>query len=667
MKNDINYWINRWQKSKNFRVENDRIKPRSYLFSSFSKTNLYGFQDGNLRPVLVGDFFSRYQRMVGFNVLYPIGYDSLGMKSFMENKKHSNSINDDISLIFKDQMLKLGIGIDSTNEIDLKHDEYVSLLQLAFVDLYEAEYIKYGNIDVYQTKDKKKIFDTYFKNNKLYPNRVKAFYLDIENSIDNIVSKINELNTSKDIKNSLLNMLEPKRKITIQFMVTNGKILNIEFENPQYIGGISYIMLHPDYFDLSEYVLFEEYEAVEKYFLDDSNNDFGVFSGNYAINPLTGKQIPIFISINHECPIFASIPFIDEEEYEIAVSEGLPAIDIVQDGVLIESDFLNGLTVEDARNTLIDRFEEAEIGVSVEYYSKKKILLSSLDSFGALLPFLVDGDKVYSLKKHLPFVFSSKFRPVLSEKIDVPGEVIEGSINHLFSTGLLPILAMMYDNIGASISIFSKEAISLFNQWNSIELLCINKNELFEYIFMPCVILGLIEKEKNVCLPPLFKELVLVNETFDDNYLKFEKSKNEVFMISNYLNEYRSDSLRLYFLSKPLNQDFIFSLDELESLNNIVKSIEEFYDKDFIGENNLNSDFDELVNKCNTLLYEKRVDDYINSVIDFYKVKLWKESLTYSQGLKFLKLLYPFMPFLAEDIYSNVFSGRYLISDDGWI
>ena len=96
MKNDYSFWINKWNKSNNFRVENNLIKPKSYLFSSFPKTNLYGFQDGNLRPVLIGDFFSRYQRMTGFNVLYPVGFDSLGLTSFMENKKRiSQSTNVD--------------------------------------------------------------------------------------------------------------------------------------------------------------------------------------------------------------------------------------------------------------------------------------------------------------------------------------------------------------------------------------------------------------------------------------------------------------------------------------------------------------------------------------------------------------------------------------------
>ena len=105
------------------------------------------------------------------------------------------------------------------------------------------------------------------------------------------------------------------------------------------------------------------------------------------------------------------------------------------------------------------------------YYEKKEILLSSTDTLGALIPFLKDSDnKIYSLKKHLPFIFSPQFRPILGNDVDVPGRTIEGSIYLIFSTGLAPILSLIYDEIGGSSSIFSKETINMLKQWNGIEV-----------------------------------------------------------------------------------------------------------------------------------------------------------------------------------------------------
>lgn len=668
MKKDYSHWIDQWQKSKNFRVENDRIKPKSYLFSSFPKTNLYGFQDGNIRLVLVGDFYSRYQRMAGYNVLFPTGFDSLGLSSFMENKKHSNTINDDISNLFAEQMLKLGVGIDKQKQIDLKHDEYVSSLQLAFIELYERGYIRYDYVDVLQDKSGKKIVDPYFFKKNLSYNRVKAFYLDLSEIKNQLLENIDKLNVSQEIRQPLKAMLEPKESLTIPFAVTNGAKLSVTLKEPEYLGGISYISIHPDYIDFSLYTLYEEFPAIEKYLSDDNTNDFGVFSGTYAINPLTGKKIPIFVSVKYDCDIYVANPFLNPEDRLTALEEGLPVVDVVQNGVFIESDFLNGIAVEEGRKLLTDRFMEADMCTLQEYYSKDKILLSSYDTFGALIPFLKDSDdKIYSLKKHLPFVFSPKFRPILSEDIDVPGSIMPGSINHNFSSGMISLLALLYDDIGASISIFSKEALQLFQAWNGIELMVIPKEELFENVFIPLCILTIIQKEKKVSLPPLFKQLQLVHPVFNSSYLPMTRANNTLFEISKYLDEYHGDAIRLYFLSRPLAEDFIFSEEELASMANLIKAIEMYYAKAFVPANSLTAEFKKLIEVCSQYLWEKQTDAYVGEILRFYKTVLWNKEITAKQGLIFLKLLYPVCPFLAEDIYNSIFKGKYLISDDGWV
>ena len=668
MKNSYEFWIKKWQKSKTFRVENDRIKPKSYLFSSFPKTNMYGFQNGNIRQILTGDFLARYQRMAGYNVLFPTGFDSLCLSAFLENKRHNNTIDDEISAIFEEQMLNLGVGIDDLKEIDLKHNDYLADLQLAFIELYEKGYIKYNYIEVYQDKRKQKIFDSYFKNSSLSPNRILAFYLDISEVKENITKSIEALPLSFDFKNELFKILEPSQSLTIPFLVTNGSKLNITLKEPQFMGGISFILIHPDYIDFSQYTLYEEYSAIEKYLADDNTNDFGVFTGTYAVNPLTGKKIPIFVSVKFDIDIYVANPYLNSNDRQMAIEEGLPYVDVVQNGVFIESDFLNGLSLDEGKKLLIDNFLAAEMATVNTYYSKDKILLSSLDTYGALIPFLKDNDNnIYSLKSFLPLTFSAKFRPILSEDIDVPGSLMSGSINHLFSTGMLPFLALLYDDIGASTSIFSPEALKAYAQWKGIETLTISPKELFELVFFPICIKAIIEKEKGANLPPLFQNIILVNDTFDDNYELMSRANNNLFDLSKQLKVYGGDAVRGYFLSKPLNQDFIFSEDELASFANLLMAIESYFNEDFVSSNNLGEKIKSLIKESNKLIGEKNIEGYIALLLNFYKTILWKERPTKKQALVFLKLLYPIIPFLVEDLYKEVFMGKYLISDDGWI
>ncbi len=668
MKKDREYWINEWKKSKNFRVEKDRIKPKSYLFSSFPKTNLYGFQDGNVRPILIGDFFSRYLRMIGNNVLFPLGFDSLGLTSYLENKRLSSTINDDISSVFEEQMLHLGIGIDEEKKIDLKHEDFLESLQLAFIEFYERQFIRYGQIDVYQDKSGKKILDSYFYKKTLYPNRIQGFYFDIKEITEDILKSIQELNTEEEVKKELIDMLEVKESLDISFTTTNGAKLTFNFKEPEYIGGISFILLHPDYINFEDYTLYEEYSAIELYLSEDNTNDFGVFTGNYAINPLTGKKIPIFLSVNEDCPIYFANPYLNPKDRITAQEEGLPIIDVVQNGVFIESDFLNGIPLAEGRKLIIEQFVKADIAVPKSYYSKDKILLSSLDSLGALLPFFVDHeDQLYSLKRYLPFVLSNKFRPVLSEDIDVPGNMISGSMNHIFSTGILPFLAILYDSVGESTSIFSEDAIRSFQMWKGIELFTIAKDELYENVFVPLCIKCFIEKEKRVVLPPLFHHLILLHPVYDEDYHKLSKTNNNLLDFSKELDKYSGDAMRMYFFSKPFNQDFIYSETELASIKNLRKSIEELYMKPFVKEDALEDSFQTLTECVLLALQDKNICQYTTLLIAFFKEHLWQNSITAKHGLLYLKLLYPVCPFLAEDIYQSVYKGKYLISDDGWI
>ncbi len=668
MKKDSQYWIEEWQRSKNFRVEKDRIKPKSYLFSSFPKTNLYGFQDGNIRGALVGDFFSRYERMDGKNVLFPLGFDSLGLSSYLENKRLSSTINDDISFVFEEQMLKLGIGLDQEKKIDLKHEDFLEALQLAFIELYERGYIQFGEIDVFQDKSGKKIFDSYFHKKTLYPNRVRAFYLNISEIMEGLLHNIKDLNTTDEVKAELTKMLEIKESLEITFAVTNGSKLKYTFKEPEYIGGISYILIHPDYIDFEAYTQYEEFSAIELYLSSDNTNDFGVFTGNYAINPLTGKKIPIFLSINEDCPVYFANPYLNSKDRIVAQEERLPIIDVVQNGVFIESDFLNGIPVLEGRDLIIEQFVKADIATTNSYYSKDKILLSSLDALGALIPFFMDQEEhLYSLKKHLPFVLSNKFRPVLSDDIDVPGNMISGSMNHIFSAAMLPFLAILYDNVGESTSIFSDAAIHNFKLWNGMELLAISKDELYENVFVSLCIKCIIEKEKKVGLPNLFHKLILIHPTFDEQYHKLSKANNNLLDFEKELDRYSGDAMRMYFLSKPLNQDFIYSETELASIKNLTKSIEELYMKPFAKEDTLEEQLQALIHNALEALKDKNITLYTTLLIDFFKENLWQSTVTGKHGLIYLKLLYPVCPFLAEDIYLNVYKGKYLISDDGWI
>ncbi len=665
---DTQYWITRWKKSKNFEMEQDRIKPKFYLFAPFPKTNQYGFQDAQIRSLIAIDVLSKYRRMAGYNVLFPIGYDSLGLSAFMENKKHSNTINDDLARLFQRQIYELGISIDEQKEINLRHDSYLSSLQLAFIELYERGYIRYENTTVFQDRKTKKIFDSYFQKPSFEQTVVPAFYLDLNPIKDDLIVKINQLPVDSSTKEQLFQILEPQKSLTVPFSVTNHLMLEITLKYPEWLGGVTYICLHPDYPDFSSYIVYDEYPAVEAYLSDEGKDSFGVFSGNYAISPLTGKKIPIFISTEYREWIHLGNPAYSAIDRTIAEQEGLPIMEVIENNVLINSDFLNGLSIEQARTKIIDVFQEAEMATVQTYYAKDRILLSSSDAFGALLPFLKDeNEQLYTLKNHLPFQLSSSFRPVLKEDIAIPGNPLKGSINHIFSSGMIPFLALLYDDIGANSSIFSDEATQLFTNWQGISFLAISESEIMESLFFPLVIHTILEKENQVVLPPYCRHLQWVGDVFDEHALKMNRANHNLFDMDRILNEYKADAIRVYFLHAPLDQNFLFQEEELASTAHLLKDIESFFHKDFVEDNNsIDYVLFELWKDLTTRLQQNEITTYATTLFNFYKQVLWQQQITLSQAKLFLKLLYPLAPFLSEDLYAFLCGGKYLISDEGW-
>lgn len=657
------YWIKRWKMSHNFSVEYDRIKPKSYIFSTFPKTNIYGFQDGNIRKVITGDFFSRFLRMMGYNVLFPLGYDSLGLKAFIENKKRSNVINDDISLIFKNQMLDLGVGIDPKCEIDLKHNVYLSSLQLSFIELYERGYIKYGDVLAYVDSKTNKYYDLNIKDDGLNKSYVKAFYLDISFIGDIILDKIKELNVNVEFKNKLISFLKPNRGLDVRFYV-NGHVLNGVMKNPELMGGISFIALNPDYIDFQLFTDYSEFLDIEKY-LNNECDKMGVFSGSCGINPLTGEKIPVYISNLYDEGVHIGIPCCSKKDLEFALNLNIDYVEILEDSFLINSDFLNGMSLEVAKEMIISSFLEADLASVYEYYDCDKIIVSSSDQFGALLPFLLtEEEELYSLKSHLPFFLSNKFRPVIDEGINVMANALDGSINHIFSSGMLPIISFEYDDIGALVSLFNKDLVNAIKAWNGIDLLIVSKEEVFENIFFPICIFAILENEFKIKLPSLAQNVIVVDQTCDKNGDFLRKINNNIFDIEKYLNKYGGDVLRLVFLKNRLDLQFVFKEELLDKALYLINDINDYYHLEF-SDGGILPELKSLALECIKLANDKKIFEYVDLVSDFYSSVLFRKQISVESGILFLKLLYPIMPFVTEDIYEDVFKSKYLISDDG--
>ncbi|MBQ9124143.1 MAG: class I tRNA ligase family protein [Acholeplasmatales bacterium] len=662
---DKTYWYKRWQNDKCFVIENDRLKKKSYIYTPFPKTNIFGFQDGDVRRLIASDIIARYQRMQDKNVLFPTGYHSLCNSSFVENKKYSNILNDDISNIFKSQMLALGIGINESKDIDMRHKEFLGNLQYAFIELYEKKYIEYKYSKVYFDEKLNKIYDYLNEKHELPIMNHKCFVLEFESLIPEILKDINRIQCSDKLKKKLINGLRPKTVLKLELAVSNGNLLPVEIKEPQFLGGVSYIFLNPEFIDITHYVHINEYRNVMNYL--ENGLDTCVYTGLTAQNPLTGNAIPIYISTIYNKDAYLGIPNVDSNDNRIALESGIEIINILDNELLMNSDMLDGLNIAQAKNKIIDLFLDAEIAKLETTYENHSVNLSSLDNFGPLFPFLEDKQtgKIASLKGYLPYAFSSKLRPILSDDVDILGTTMNGTINNLFTEGLAPILSVIHDDIGAIESIFSRVSKDDLADWLPIDYAIVDEESIYSSILMPIIFYNIIKKESGYDLPNIFNRVLVSPKTLDSSRNIIKRSSNNLIDMTNILDMYYPDTVRLYCMATPLNYALGFDANIIKELDKTIRYIENALEScnDVI---NYDYDFDNFITACNKALEDYDLYEYAKCIYQFINKTILRKSLNKKQALAFIKVLYPLMPFVSEEIYKNIFNGRYSIINEEW-
>ena len=665
---DYEYYINKWKLEKSFKIESDKIKEKYYIYTEFPMANQYGFQNINLKGIVSSDIYSRFYRMNDKNVFFPLGFHTLSKSSFVETKKLSNYLNDDLANIMHKQLLNLGIGINENKLIDLRHNEYLASLQQAFIDFYEKGYIEYKNRYVYYDKAHEKIYDELtIKNNKLPYIDYRCFVLKIKDLKDKILKSINDLDTSIEIKNKLISYLGPKRIMDIDFITSNFSTIHLEIDNPEYMAGISFIFINPDYADITNYLDSSYYNDVFNY-LDGKDDRIFAFTGVYATNPLTGKDIPLFISTMYNMPFYVGNPSLDEEDMALALENSIETPIILKNDKLINSDFLDGLDKDEANQKIFEMFLDAEICKEHIIYTNDEINLSSIDNFGPLFPYLEDKDtkKIKSLKGHLPYAFSDKLRPTLIDNVDIVGDTMNGTINNLFTEGMLPILAILYDSIGSIVPIFSNDALDQYYDFGSIKYAIVSKNNILETIFMPLVFGIIINKELDDDLLKIEK-VDVYSDLLDKDSELIKRSNNNLVDLDSLLKEYGPDAIRYYLIkASNLDEDLKVDEEEIKELSIKINKLEKTLKR--IGEGSSRLDYlvFNLLMDTTKALKDKKINKYVNLLNDFIDNHMNDVELSDKECLTFIKIISPILPFVAEEIYKERFNGKYSILNEAW-
>ncbi len=431
-------WQKVWDDEKAFAATNDYSKPKYYALVEFPYPSGQGLHVGHPRPYTALDIVARKRRMQGYNVLYPMGWDAFGLPTenyAIKNKIHPKIVTENNVKHFKDQLHSLGYSFDWDREINTTDPKYYKWTQWIFLKLFKAglAYKKEMPIN-WCTSCKVGLANEEVVNGVCercgapVVRKVKSeWMLKITDYADKLIEGLNDVDYIERVKVSQKNWIGRSTGAEVDFQIkdTEDK-LRIYTTRCDTLFGVTYMVVSPEHSYLDKYKdQIKNWEEIVAYREQASRkSDFeraelakdktGVaIDGLTAINPVNGKEVPIWVSdyvlMSYGTGAIMAVPAHDERDWEFAKKFHLPIIQVVAKngeevdvneaaftdvatGVLINSDFLNGLEVKDAKEKMIKFLEEKGIGQAKTNYKLRDWVFSRQRYWGEPIP-IVHCDK----------------------------------------------------------------------------------------------------------------------------------------------------------------------------------------------------------------------------------------------------------------------------------
>jgi leucyl-tRNA synthetase, eubacterial and mitochondrial family len=431
-------WQKVWDDEKAFAATNDYSKPKYYALVEFPYPSGQGLHVGHPRPYTALDIVARKRRMQGYNVLYPMGWDAFGLPTenyAIKNKIHPKIVTENNVKHFKDQLHSLGYSFDWDREINTTDPKYYKWTQWIFLKLFKAglAYKKEMPIN-WCTSCKVGLANEEVVNGVCercgapVVRKVKSeWMLKITDYADKLIEGLNDVDYIERVKVSQKNWIGRSTGAEVDFQIkdTEDK-LRIYTTRCDTLFGVTYMVVSPEHPYLDKYKdQIKNWEEIVAYREQASRkSDFeraelakdktGVaIDGLTAINPVNGKEVPIWVSdyvlMSYGTGAIMAVPAHDERDWEFAKKFHLPILQVVAKngeevdvneaaftdvatGVLINSDFLNGLEVKDAKEKMIKFLEEKGIGQAKTNYKLRDWVFSRQRYWGEPIP-IVHCDK----------------------------------------------------------------------------------------------------------------------------------------------------------------------------------------------------------------------------------------------------------------------------------
>lgn len=427
-------WQKAWEEKGCFHAEENSDKKKFYALIEFPYPSGQGLHVGHPRPYTALDVVSRKRRLQGYNVLYPIGWDAFGLPTenyAIKNHIHPEIVTKNNVARFKKQIQSLGISFDWSREINTTDPEYYKWTQWIFLQLFKHGLAYKKEMAVNWCTSCKCVLANEEVVNGVCERcgsevvrKVKSqWMLKITEYADRLIKDLDLVDYPDRVKAQQKNWIGKSTGAEVDFNTTEGDKLTVYTTRCDTLFGATYMVISPEHPCIEKWNdKIKNIEDVKAYQAEAAKkSDFertelvkektGVMlDGVKAINPVNGKEIPIFVSdyvlVSYGTGAIMAVPAHDTRDWEFANKFNLPIIEVVKGGedvqkeaftdcatgVMVNSDFLTGLTVEEAKKKMISWLEENKVGRAKTNYKLRDWVFSRQRYWGEPIP-IVHCDK----------------------------------------------------------------------------------------------------------------------------------------------------------------------------------------------------------------------------------------------------------------------------------
>ena len=711
-------WQKVWDDEKAFAATNDYSKPKYYALVEFPYPSGQGLHVGHPRPYTALDIVARKRRMQGYNVLYPMGWDAFGLPTenyAIKNKIHPKIVTENNVKHFKDQLHSLGYSFDWDREINTTDPKYYKWTQWIFLKLFKAglAYKKEMPIN-WCTSCKVGLANEEVVNGVCercgapVVRKVKSeWMLKITDYADKLIEGLNDVDYIERVKVSQKNWIGRSTGAEVDFRIkdTEDK-LRIYTTRCDTLFGVTYMVVSPEHPYLDKYKdQIKNWEEIVAYREQASRkSDFeraelakdktGVaIDGLTAINPVNGKEVPIWVSdyvlMSYGTGAIMAVPAHDERDWEFAKKFHLPIIQVVAKngeevdvneaaftdvatGVLINSDFLNGLEVKDAKEKMIKFLEEKGIGQAKTNYKLRDWVFSRQRYWGEPIP-IVHCDKcgyvpideselpllLPEVESYMPTDNGESPLAAMTDWVNTTCPCCGGSAKR--ETDTMPQWAgsswyfLRYTDPHNDKALASPEALKY---WLPVDWYNGGMEHTTLHLLYSRFWHKFLYDQGVVPTPEPYQKRTSHGMILGENGEKMSKSRGNVVNPDDIVQEYGADTLRTYEmfigafdLAASWSEDGVKGcrrfLDRVWKLQDLMTD-EEGYSKDL--ETKMHQTIKKVSNDFENLKYNTAIAAMMTLLNDFYK----KGSITRGELKTLIILLNPVAPHITEEMWQII-------------